>query len=96
VREIKNLFHTKGFDTVELVALNEGMKVLGIVTDMVTRFGYADVAKIRTGMVSNPNASSRPVKLEVVLEKSEDFEEKYQQFSETVNLRRERDNNGEG
>jgi hypothetical protein len=75
---VKEMFHKDNHEFVELHAVSDqNINTLVIATEMITRFGYAEIIRIKTKQVFSSYNNFRLPKLMVSMKKSEDFESLY-------------------
>ncbi len=78
----KQMFHNQKFEVVELHGYGEeGIQVAAIATELITRLGYAEICKIKTG--HGCFAGRRITKLIVHLTKTQEFERLYKEFQDS-------------
>lgn len=78
----KEIFHKKKFEIVELHAVGDPcIPALASATNMLTKFGYCEIVKLRTKQVlhHNPKMPRLP-KLIVFVKRAENFEEVYADY----------------
>lgn len=79
----KEMFHNQKFEVVELHGYGEeGIHIVAIVTELITRLGYAEVCKIKTN--HGFFGGRKVTKLIVHLTRTENFEQLYKEFNDQV------------
>lgn len=87
----KEIFHNQKCDQVEFHGYGEdGIHVVAIVIELITRLGYAEINKIRTR--HGISMGRKIAKLVVHLSKSEEFEDLYRDFKGQVEAGRRGEN----
>lgn len=77
----KEYFHKQKFEQIELHAVGDPcIPALASTTNMLTKFGYCEIVKLRTKQVIWGNKLQRLPKLIVVVKRAENFEKVYADF----------------
>ena len=85
---VKRLFHSDGFECVELFAKDDyNIQSLSKTVNIMTKFGYATIKRIKTKHVTTSSGAGIIPCLVVILKKSEDFEKHYLDYKEAVEKR---------
>jgi hypothetical protein len=80
---VKQLFHNEKYDTVQLHGAGFNIFSVIKVAEIISRFKYADIARIKTKAIENSQMGQKSAKLIITLSKTADFEKLYKEFEES-------------